>query len=215
MTNGDYIAASAPLITNQLYWGNGGADGTWKNGVGVQSTYNYRGMPIGQAMQEQGNPNASGTVPIPSFGHVMYYPKPMQMAYLGMPMFKTTKQLGGRAIVSDTWSKYNCPTTYAGTSWSLVPGLGWQVHKDGYNVLYGDGSAQWYGDAQQQIMWWPDFGTGTFSDVNANNNLTLGHTAITRWAFQGSSTYNYNTEARGMSDTVWHLLDAANGVDVR
>jgi hypothetical protein len=34
-----------------------------------------------------------------------------------------------------------------------IVGAGFLGHRDGYNVLYGDWSARWYGDPQQAIIW--------------------------------------------------------------
>jgi prepilin-type processing-associated H-X9-DG protein len=35
------------------------------------------------------------------------------------------------------------------------PGDGAYGHRDGYNVLYGDGSVRWHGDPQQRLIWMP------------------------------------------------------------
>jgi len=249
MTHGDYKAAYKPLlITNRRYWGHQTQTGSFRNGVAVQCCYNYRGMPLTSAGWSGGvnwnyfgtnyqiyhtsppNPITGGstysTVAAPSFGHRMYYPKPVHLAYLGMPAFKTRKELGGRAIVSDTWSRYTDTSTYSSHPIYNEPGLGFHVHKEGYNVLYGDAHAAWYGDPQQRIMWWPHRVT-TSSSVWVH---ALSQTSLPRWAHPGplegfpdwplpsgpfySSEFYYDSDEYGASDTVWHILDAAAGVDI-
>jgi len=66
----------------------------------------------------------------------------------GAPVFKTTRILGDRALVMDTFAKGESP------NWVPSPGFGIKAHKDGYNVLYGDHHCAWYGDPQQQIIYW-------------------------------------------------------------
>ena len=135
----------------------GGQNRYW--GV-VQSNYNYRNVPAVLLLSGQGI--AWPAVPAANIGqgdptvrgarlrHVM----PAQKIRPGEPVFKTPKQLAGRALVSDSFSqppglKYiNSPTPQ-------VPGMGQYAHRDGYNVLYGDWSAKWYGDSEQRILWWP------------------------------------------------------------
>lgn len=111
----------------------------------------------------------------------------------GGPMFKTQKQLAGRALIADSFSgrlKSYYPTE---------PGNGWYGHREGYNVLYGDGSCRWYGDLTQQLIWW-----------------------------QGTSSYNYvgdvlrpplyrdpqDRNNDGSPVVIWHNLDANVGIDV-
>jgi hypothetical protein len=36
---------------------------------------------------------------------------------------------------------------------AAYPGDGIYGHRDGYNVLYGDWSARWFGDPQQKLIW--------------------------------------------------------------
>jgi prepilin-type processing-associated H-X9-DG protein len=55
--------------------------------------------------------------------------------------------LGNRAQASDDFSRSR--NQQVGVS----PGNGVFAHKDGYNVLYGDGSTAWYGDAQQRFQY--------------------------------------------------------------
>jgi prepilin-type processing-associated H-X9-DG protein len=36
---------------------------------------------------------------------------------------------------------------------TVIPGDGIFAHRQGYNVLYGDGSARWQGDPQGTLIW--------------------------------------------------------------
>jgi hypothetical protein len=74
------------------------------------------------------------------------FTRPGILTNANCPAFKTVRQLGARALASDSFMKGSYPTT---------PGFNIQTHKDGYSVLYGDFGVKWYGDAQQQIIWWP------------------------------------------------------------
>jgi hypothetical protein len=46
------------------------------------------------------------------------------------------------------------------------------AHRDGYNVLHGDGSAKWHGDPQQSIVWYdvyyPSAGGGKPAETSSN-----------------------------------------------
>ena len=93
--------------------------------------------------------------------------KPGVWMKFGGAMFPTQKILGGRALVTDSFSKgnnqdalgrqiftassNNTPSNLGETI--LSAGVGMVTHRDGYNALYGDGSVMWYGDPLQQIIW--------------------------------------------------------------
>ena len=53
------------------------------------------------------------------------------------------------------------------------PGDGIYGHKEGYNVLYGDGSVRWYGDPQQSHIWkkMPMDSGGSYASAGGNNTL--------------------------------------------
>lgn len=81
---------------------------------------------------------------------------------LGRPVFKTTKMLGGRAIVADKFGRFLRQDVAAASGLNANDvalankGVGIYAHKDGYNVLYGDGHSAWYGDPQQTFIWRSD-----------------------------------------------------------
>ena len=101
-------------------------------GRAIFSHYNYRGVPAANCLYNS------------PWGQSMrvHHIKPDRYVQAGEPIFKTQKQLAGRAIVSDTWGRTCVQQTYEPDS----PGEGFWGHRDGYNVLYGDWHAKWYGD---------------------------------------------------------------------
>ena len=130
----------------------------------------------------------------------------------GCPAFKTQKILGGRALISDTFSK----GFSAGGPDSLGATFGkaFYAHRDGYNVLYGDWSAKWYGDPQQKIMWWPRNPTlGAFVNDYASGLQSLSVAAVSYASSVGGAP-SYTFPLPNGSQAVWHLLDVAAGVDV-
>ena len=76
---------------------------------------------------------------------------------------RTSKLLGGRTLVADRWGK----PYWTAASNQVYPGDGVVGHKQGYNLLYGDGHATWYGDPQQWLMWRQQDAAGrTYSQSN-------------------------------------------------
>lgn len=129
---------------------------------------------------------------------------PGRIVYDGEPMFKTEKQLGNRAIVTDTFSR-------AGSQSDLptVPGNGYWAHRDGYNALYGDSHAAWYGDADQRILWWASTAT------NVDWMLYLWSASITDMSVAPGDVEpnSHVNAARKGSPYIWHRFDVAAGVD--
>ena len=84
------------------------------------------------------------------------------------------------------------------------------AHRDGYNVLFGDWSAKWYGDPQSRIMW-GFFQSAGILDYSAGQDFGLANNCITRYTTRdGTAT----THAEASVD-VWHTFDVVNGVDVQ
>ena len=123
------------------------------------------------------------------------------------------------------------------------PGMGHYAHRDGYNVLYGDWSAKWYGDPQQGIVYWTGrindsgiiapyqetvlgamsgaYGYGKSLAVNGIMNGTDAGSSGTGWEVKPGtrdlSGKRYNENSVYYEDdalTVWHTFDMANGMDV-
>jgi hypothetical protein len=150
----------------------------------------------------------------------MAYTKPVQTVYAGHPVFKTQKQLGARAIAADSFSKHRpgerpgWPLQAAG----LEFGATWYAHRDGYNVLYGDWSARWYGDPKQYIMWWPwpytpADGQGASSDVRSVNfqGISIESNALLNVRHPDNASYKFTAWTSSLD--VWHIFDSAGGVD--
>jgi len=166
----------------------------------VLSSYNYRLLP---AEVDAGGHDAAGDLragqAAPNAARMLGV-SPGRRVQDGEPVFKTQKQLGDRAIVTDTFDK--------AFQWPVdVPGVGIYAHRDGYNVLYGDWHANWYGDPQQRIMYWPSPITGLFTwdawllggGCNTISDIQLDDGTIVQ--------KHANVE-------MWHVFDAASGVDV-
>jgi len=160
--------------------------------------------------------------------------KPTLSVRLGEPMFRTQREIGGRAIASDAWDKgfnrdaYNA--SYTKWSWMqysdiansrTIPGVGLAAHQVAYNVLYGDGSAGSYGDPQQRMAWheqgyaWKK--PPPLSGASWNYPWWL-------LAFNGSGfqpTHDVISKIRGVGEcfdprpwSIWHEFDNAAGIDV-
>ena len=161
----------------------------------IQSNYNYRNMPV----------SLGGlTVMYAQDTAWLQTTKPVQPLQVGCATFKTQKQLVGRALVSDSFSK----DIYYGTTKELA-GKGQYAHREGYNVLFGDWSARWYGDPRQEIMWAAQDAAVTDSTDLAYT--ALEHVGVTRWAQNGDGS-GTSVDKKGSGD-VWHLFDTNNGID--
>ena len=203
---------------------------------GVLSQYNYRAAcvwPVGWASGTSTSWSATGFVP---------FTNPGVPTTGGAAVFKTTKLLGNRAVVSDTFDKCwangqtNRASGTSGPTPASFPGQGAQVHRDGYNVLYGDAHAAWYGDVEQVITYWTMWSTG--AKFYRSTSWVFPGTATTvlpgKWSNgntrfcalgiaseQVASIWNtggYGTHAAAGqqfmgSAQVWHRFDAAAAVD--
>ena len=150
---------------------------------------------------------------------------PKVMARCGQPFFRTVRELGERAILSDTFTKgvhldglgKVKPANGSDIVESLgAAGFGIRVHRDGYNVVYGDGHAAWYGDPQQRFIWhlegyyqsWvPAWVTVHEHRNSIGCNFGYGNTS-SLCAFGRGQSF----ETSGLA--LWHELDVAGGADV-
>jgi prepilin-type N-terminal cleavage/methylation domain-containing protein len=138
----------------------------------------------------------------------MLFTSPDRWVAHGEPPFKTQKQLGSRTIVTDAWEKSMLMPT-------STPGYGVYGHRDGYNVLYGDWSARWYGDPQQKFMYWHQWWAGSPTDGHASwggDKCLLGTNIIGDW--MGPPPVNQVWTYMKGTVVAWHLFDVANNVDV-
>ncbi len=141
------------------------------SGYRIYSQYEYRNQPVTGG-------RASGIHNfIPSWINRDMFTVPFTSnrvrGEMGNCAFKTSKQLGSRAIVSDSFHKGANPTR---------PGNGFYGHKDGYNVLYGDSSAKWQGDPQQRIIWWNGKASSAYgTPAGLNGSVAAGRTTLAVW----------------------------------
>ena len=149
LTHGNYKrmaeaqAGSFPTANRkQAYLSAGDAYATKIGGSGAMASYGYRNQAV-MAPFDWGT--AGLTDPTARFP--AHYTRPLVTTQLGCPLFKTQRLLGGRSLVCDTFQRSHRDAL------KTQPGLGVYHHKEGYNVLYGDGHASWYGDPQQRILW--------------------------------------------------------------
>ena len=174
--------------------------------TGFESHYNYRGTPLM-------NPRTVNGVPTFNAGEKLPGAKPdipLSMESLGKPPFKTVKMLGGRSIVSDTWSRTfdieKGPYAPGHPMYVYMMGAGQWAHRQGYNVLYGDAHVAWYGDPQERFIWmknpWIDAPTN-IGQYTCGMNSTIS-----------TREPGLMDPRKNMGFFFWHLLDEAAGIDV-
>ena len=217
-----------------LIHGNWGRRAAMRGGAGYQvfGQYMYRNQQIGSEGMDYGSRTPAGSAtPSPyTNAPALRWGKydclrPMTVVFTspgitttpGCPAFKTSRQLGNHALVSDSWEK---------STIVAKPGFGGQAHKDGYNVLYGNYATRWYDDSAGTIMYWvgrEGHLTGGWSPqyyVNSWYWPGLG-TTKTLWMASNHEVYssdggsgNYLGQFASLDPLVWHQLDAAAGVDL-
>lgn len=180
----------------QEQWGRSPANNDWGGHARVvMSNYNYRLVPsevveTGERDATEGAPDAARLL------HV----RPARRVQDGEPPFKTQKQLGGRVIVADAFHRTLSRMP------DLSPGHGWWGHREGYNVLYGDWHAKWYGDPQERLTYWPMMTT------NYDHYSYLrgcGNNMICDFEKDDGTTIQMNGHV-----VQWHLFDTSAGIDV-
>jgi prepilin-type processing-associated H-X9-DG protein len=148
----------------------------------------------------------------------VYLTKPFVTSTVGCPSFKTDKILGGRAIAADSFFRTDLDTGGMVAS-VLRAGHSKYHHREGYNVLYGDGHSAWYGDPQQRIMWMNN-GPATNGNPTSLANCVNFYSNLFSPACTfatGPAQYNYGPDplvpvsARMM---IYHLFDNTAGYDV-
>ena len=162
------LAPGAAIESGNGKWLEPHPSSSGERAVALLGTYSYRLQPY---FWTGGSPGGQAT---------LANTKPAQRAQYLCPPFKTHRQIGGRAIASDTFD-FGLDADWGGK------GLGAYGHKDGYNVLYGDGHAKWYTDDKQSIIYWNHPSMGQSFD-----DLTISSPA---------------------AQQVWHVFDVAGGVD--
>jgi len=177
--------------------------------LAVQGNYNYRNVPCTGGVFTGG-----GFSDMQDTGMQLRFMSPAHVVRPGEPVFKTQKQAGSRALVSDSFSRGDLwrSTTVREPAYA---GKGRFAHLDGYNILRADGAAMWFSDPQQRVAWWPwpwPLGTST-STANRNfeQALALQRNCIGEWRRPGSPAVGLNYAS---SVGVWHEFDVFCGHDV-
>jgi len=193
-----------------------GYDNQFGQQVGVLAQYIYRNMPISFHGVRNVKPVNSPTAP-PNLG--IYWTKPGVVSQPGCPPFKTTKILGGRALVADAITKGEdkfrgyVNNSSSATYSQVTPGFGYYCHKDGYNVLYGDFHAAWYGDPQQRIVYWPIIETGGSKGGSLNDTSAYLYGDYKTYNKSPVGEYGH-TKLRHAMPEIFHLLDTSQGLDI-
>ena len=193
--------------------------------VNVLSTYDYRNTPTGVWSSWHVWEDRTAAKKLPGT-------KPDIYTGIAAPYFRTQKELSGRAIVTDTFTKgatYDGLNRYvrdvidpdhANANWNYsepiedsksIAGFGMMHHRDGYNVLYGTHNVKWFGDPQQKIIWHTqgqDTRTfaGTWYVSQIQNNYMYGHD----WWYRDITNYYWAHTPMA----VWHEMDQFGGIDV-
>ena len=171
----------------------------------VLSHYSYRCVPLAGAynMSYWGTPAR------------MYYTKPDKWVRAGEPVFKTQKQLGGRALVTDTWGKTGGDTAGGADPDAPSAGEGLDGHREGYSALYGDWHARWYGDPQEKLIWWPLKRSDGSSGQNSYyfSLASAQMTDIDQQSVRDDPTARDVLVSEGQM-LIWHNFDVGAGIDV-
>jgi len=185
---------------NWLTW----TSSAYYRGRELLSHYNYRLVPTYAASEDQLTLLPDTDLGPNGADHQearILYTKPDRWVTIGEPVFKTQKMLAGRALVADTWSR----SLYD----SITPGMGIFAHREGYNVLYGDWHAEWYGDPQQRFIWWP---MQTMAASNRWFRSGFERNIITD--FETTAGLGPVTEKNEGAILAWHIFDVSARIDV-
>ena len=172
----------------------------------VLSHYNYRNQPMDLGHYHSLT-NYSWNLTNP-------YTRPKVRTNANCPAFKTQRLMGGRAVMMDSFDK---ASGYQTVDRNHEPGIGIQMHREGYNVLMGDASAKWWGDPQQTVIYWRQY--------VCNQSSFGAYPASTSWALtQGSMAWANNQVIATMSGgtdvhnaiesaMLWNIIDQTSGFD--
>ena len=193
----------------------------------IYTSYHYRLTPFGafnpwhrwQEM-ERNEPNFRPARRVPGTRPAVY-------ARIGVPIFRSVRELGGRAVATDTFSKginydalgrnivaHGFTATVADTR--MIAGYGILAHRNAYNTLYGDGRVAAYNDPTEGILWH----TQAEHDGNTRGAAMYAKHALNYWIGQYAAPLGRQVSKvtdsyfRHSAYAIWHELDNAGGVDV-
>ena len=155
---------------------------------------------------------------MPGYHHASFYStyktvwpgvRPSLTLYNGCPVFKTQKLLGGRALVLDTMDN-----TYKSPSVPWSPALGGAArfhHREGYNILYGDSHAAWYGDPQKQVAYVYNGGHNGVRAIggSASSFVYKFNLCCPTTNYSYADTMGFKT-----AQQVWTVFDQAADIDI-
>jgi len=190
-----YLLSTAPRLRAwAAKYSSGGTPGLCAS-VAVAGNYMYRNRPLSDA-------GGVGWANQP-----MHWVTPKMRAYSGTAIFKTQKTLGERVLMTDDWTRLR------GQQVSVLPGQGAYIHRDGYNALYGDWSAAWYGDAEYRLQYIS--ATNGRPGDNFPTHVTEASNAI--WCGMATAYRYYASSWGPIGCEGWmegfHLFDLARGID--
>ncbi len=201
LTHGNYYRAGLNRTGNAstAWFVGSGTSGI----VGVDSSYSYRNQGV------RGQMGSSGDLQ----SYPAHYTRPLVKTTNGCPLFKTDKVLGGRAIVSDTFHRSNADVSRTNLADSR-PGFGVFHHREGYNVLYGDGHAGWYGDPEQRAMWMIHAPRTSGAAVTPDGNAPFSYDSMRVGTAGGIcvDVVRNNGQVSGRAE-IYHQFDVLAGID--
>jgi len=197
----------------------------------AHSHYNYRSVPLSSSVSKYDvmwhsydEPSRTYTVPGTS---------PEVPARLCEPLFRTAKELNGRALVCDTFSKgveHDANGTYVSSDSGgpmdsrpvedsrLIVGFGAKAHQTVYNVLYGDYHANVYGDPQQRFVYhtqgFRNSSAGCLVRACFDGGYVLAMNSFSRVSFDPGRSISDSLYNAHSALAVWHELDNAANIDV-
>ncbi len=122
----------------------------------------------------------------------------------GLPTFRTQRLLGLRSVVSDTFwfDRGGFGSTSVLGPHPSVPdpmpsAVNWG-HRDGVNVLFGDGRVSWHGDPEGTLAWYSVVEPCSMYGIN-----DVGHVS-NRWPSNGGPT----------DKIIWNIFDRQCGLDL-
>lgn len=163
----------------------------------AQGNYCYRGVPV------RGCGGLNGRQWIVGFT------RPQVKVRLGCPSFKTTKLLGGRALLADSFCvAWKGPSTFLNNQYPDS----FYAHRDGYNLLYGDSHATWFGDAEQKVAWFPAGWLDSTQSANLIAQAVGGNMQPWQMIVMGA---DYGNAYPPLSPFVhiWHAFDTLADID--
>jgi len=161
--------------------------------------------------------------------------RPNVFARVQQPMFRTTRELNGRALAVDAFSKF---CTYDARGVSLAtptnlhltaitvsqsrPGRALMGHRSAFQTLYGDGHVSVFGDPQERLVW---AGQGIWRNNEFQTSCGSVRNAICAIALYGqSSSYSQFSMYTGNDPNhpnfryspleTWRGFDLAAGIDL-